>query len=64
MYPFPGLHDLFYKASILHRDVTVDNIMYEKRGDFYLFRLTNFDAAIEVADNVPLVPFSRHDHNS
>ncbi|KAJ3552748.1 hypothetical protein NM688_g3990 [Phlebia brevispora] len=44
------LSDLWYKANILHRDVSVNNIMYEKRGDYYHFVLIDFDMAIELPD--------------
>ncbi|KAJ3559909.1 hypothetical protein NM688_g48 [Phlebia brevispora] len=45
---FDCLHDLRYKANILHRDISVNNIMYEKRGDLYQFVLIDFDMAIQL----------------
>ncbi|KAJ3552549.1 hypothetical protein NM688_g4095 [Phlebia brevispora] len=40
------LHDLRYKANILHRDISVDNVMYEKRGNHYFFILIDFDMGV------------------
>ncbi|KAJ3526337.1 hypothetical protein NM688_g8273 [Phlebia brevispora] len=56
------LHDLRYKAGILHRDISVNNIMYEMRGDKYYFILIDFDMAVILpADpNAAYVPSSRH----
>ena len=45
-----GLHELRYKAKILHRDVSVNNIMYEIRDGAYYFILIDFDMAIVVED--------------
>ncbi|KAJ3535782.1 hypothetical protein NM688_g6929 [Phlebia brevispora] len=42
------LHDLRYKANMLHRDISVHNIMYEKKGDYYNFVLIDFDMAVEL----------------
>ncbi|KAJ3559899.1 hypothetical protein NM688_g53 [Phlebia brevispora] len=42
------LHDLRYKANILHRDISVNNIMYEKKGNYYNFVLIDFDMAVEL----------------
>ncbi|KAJ3541013.1 hypothetical protein NM688_g6144 [Phlebia brevispora] len=56
------LSDLWYKANILHRDISVNNIMYEKRGDYYHFVLIDFDMAIELpnGDVSSYVPSSKH----
>lgn len=43
-----GLHDLYEKARILHRDVSLNNIMYEMRGSRHYFILIDFDMAIIV----------------
>ena len=45
-----GLHDLRYKAGILHRDISVNNIMYEIQDNAYYFILIDFDMAIFVED--------------
>ena len=45
-----GLHDLRYKANILHRDISINNIMYEIRDGAYYFILIDFDMAIVVED--------------
>ncbi|PSR97091.1 hypothetical protein PHLCEN_2v4372 [Hermanssonia centrifuga] len=39
------LHDLRYKANILHRDISCNNIMYEKRRGKIYFILIDFDFA-------------------
>ncbi|PSR97088.1 hypothetical protein PHLCEN_2v4369 [Hermanssonia centrifuga] len=39
------LHDLRYKANILHRDISCNNIMYEKRRGKICFILIDFDSA-------------------
>ncbi|THH01962.1 hypothetical protein EW026_g802, partial [Hermanssonia centrifuga] len=39
------LHDLRYKANILHRDISCNNIMYEKRRGKIRFILIDFDSA-------------------
>ncbi|KAJ3557709.1 hypothetical protein NM688_g1320 [Phlebia brevispora] len=56
------LSDLWYKANILHRDVSVNNIMYEKRGNYYHFVLIDFDMAIELVegDASDYSPTSKH----
>ena len=38
-----GLHDLKYNANILHRDVSVNNIMYEIRNGEPFFILNDYD---------------------
>ena len=43
-----GLHDLRYKAKILHRDISINNIMYEIRDGVYYFVLIDFDMAAVV----------------
>lgn len=43
---FTGLHDLRYKANILHRDISVNNIMYEMHGDKYYFILIDYDMGV------------------
>ncbi|KAJ3554595.1 hypothetical protein NM688_g3026 [Phlebia brevispora] len=40
------LDDLWTKARMLHRDISINNIMYEKRGDYYHFVLIDFDMAV------------------
>ncbi|PSS30881.1 hypothetical protein PHLCEN_2v2578 [Hermanssonia centrifuga] len=42
------LHDLQYKANILHRDVSKNNIMYEMRDNKPHFILIDYDLAKEV----------------
>ncbi|THG97224.1 hypothetical protein EW026_g4743 [Hermanssonia centrifuga] len=42
------LHDLRYKVSILHRDVSKNNIMYEMRDDKPHFILIDYDLAKEI----------------
>ncbi|KAJ3552550.1 hypothetical protein NM688_g4094 [Phlebia brevispora] len=42
------LHDLRYKANMLHRDISVSNIMYQVREGRYYFILIDFDMAIAV----------------
>ncbi|KAJ3534418.1 hypothetical protein NM688_g7141 [Phlebia brevispora] len=56
------LHDLRYKANMLHRDVSVNNIMYEKRGGMYYFILIDFDMAVVLPKdgNTPYTSSSRH----
>ena len=43
-----GIDDLRYKAGILHRDISVHNIMYEERDNKYHFVLIDFDMAANV----------------
>ncbi len=43
-----GLHDLRYKARILHRDISCKNIMYEIRDGRLYFILIDFDMATVV----------------
>ncbi len=45
-----GLHDLRYKAKILHRDISANNVMWEKQGDEVVFKLIDFDYATAVDD--------------
>ncbi|KAJ3558598.1 hypothetical protein NM688_g828 [Phlebia brevispora] len=62
-YPnFLGLHDLRYKANILHRDISVNNVMYEHRDGRLYFILIDFDMATVVSDdpNVPYKCRSKH----
>ena len=40
-----GLHDLRYKANMLHRDISVNNIMYQMRNGRHHFVLIDFDMA-------------------
>ena len=47
----PGLHDLRYKANILHRDVSINNIMYQIRDGEYYFILIDFDMAVHLQDS-------------
>lgn len=57
-----GLHDLRYKANILHRDVSVDNVMYEYRDGRVHFVLIDFDMAtvLPTGEGGSYVPTSRH----
>lgn len=57
-----GLHDLRYKANILHRDISENNVMYEMHGDEVYFILIDFDLATFVDDKgIPLAkPSSNH----
>ncbi|KAJ3529931.1 hypothetical protein NM688_g7784 [Phlebia brevispora] len=45
------LDDLWTKVRMLHRDISLSNIMYEKRGDYYHFILIDFDMAVVVPVN-------------
>ncbi|EKM48456.1 uncharacterized protein PHACADRAFT_202791 [Phanerochaete carnosa HHB-10118-sp] len=45
------LHDLRYKAKIIHRDVSPNNIMVEMRNGEPFFILNDFDLATFVKDN-------------
>ncbi|THG96268.1 hypothetical protein EW026_g5543 [Hermanssonia centrifuga] len=45
------LHDLRYKAKILHRDISANNVMWEKQGDEVVFKLIDFDYATSVDDD-------------
>ena len=38
-----GLHDLWFKTRILHRNINIDSIMYEIRNGRYYFVQTDFD---------------------
>ncbi|KAF7798369.1 hypothetical protein EIP86_009590 [Pleurotus ostreatoroseus] len=40
------LHDLRYKANMLHRDISANNIMYEIRNGRHHFILIDFDMAV------------------
>lgn len=42
------MHDLRYKANILHRDISINNIMYQIRDGRYYFILIDFDMAVHV----------------
>ncbi|THG93932.1 hypothetical protein EW026_g7428 [Hermanssonia centrifuga] len=44
------LHDLRYKAHILHRDLSCNNVMYEVRNGKVCFILNDFDLATVVTD--------------
>ena len=57
-----GLHDLKYKANILHRDVSVNNIMYEVRdGGEPFFILNDFDlVSLDKSDDEEAKPSSKH----
>ncbi|THG98733.1 hypothetical protein EW026_g3510 [Hermanssonia centrifuga] len=44
------LYDLRYKAKILHRDISANNVMWEKQGDEVVFKLIDFDYATAVDD--------------
>lgn len=45
-----GLHDLRYKAEILHRDISLGNIMFELRDGQPHFVLIDFDLAVGIED--------------
>ncbi|KAJ3476175.1 hypothetical protein NLI96_g11339 [Meripilus lineatus] len=46
------LHDLRYKAKIVHRDISLGNLMYEKLDDGTIWLILNdFDLAVMVDDN-------------
>ncbi|KAJ3558382.1 hypothetical protein NM688_g960 [Phlebia brevispora] len=55
------LHDLRYKANILHRDIAVNNVMYEYRQGRLNFILIDFDMATEVSNdpNAEYTPSSK-----
>ncbi|PSR82193.1 hypothetical protein PHLCEN_2v6116 [Hermanssonia centrifuga] len=60
---FPiGLHDLRYKANILHRDISANNVMFEIRDGVVNFILIDYDLATMVdPDGEPLAaPSSKH----
>ncbi|KAF7794419.1 hypothetical protein EIP86_005553 [Pleurotus ostreatoroseus] len=52
------VHDLRYKANILHRDISVNNVMYTYRGSFLYFILIDFDMATVLEEDY--VPSSKH----
>ncbi|KAJ3549207.1 hypothetical protein NM688_g5203 [Phlebia brevispora] len=56
------LHDLYYTANMLHRDVSFNNVMYEYRNDRLYFILIDFDMATEVSHDPskPYTPSSKH----
>ena len=47
-----GLHDLRYKANILHRDISINNIMYKVQDGAYYFILIDFDMAVDLTNAV------------
>lgn len=55
-----GIHELRYKAHILHRDISLGNLMYEElREGFIQLILNDFDHAVMVDDRgCPAVPNS------
>lgn len=55
-----GLYDLFYKARILHRNINIDNIVYERDGHRHVFRLIDFDMAILVPEDGNQPTYSDH----
>ena len=56
-----GLHDLKYKANILHRDVSVNNIMYEVRDGKPFFILNDYDlVSLQKPDGENAKPSSKH----
>ncbi|THG93744.1 hypothetical protein EW026_g7576 [Hermanssonia centrifuga] len=57
------LHDLRYKAKILHRDISANNVMWEMHGDEVVFKLIDFDYAAYVDDEgrpVATIASSKH----
>ncbi|KAF7795530.1 hypothetical protein EIP86_006692 [Pleurotus ostreatoroseus] len=56
------LHDLRYHANMLHRDISVDNIMYRMWRGKYCFILNDFDMAVVLNkdDGSPYTPSSKH----
>ncbi|KAJ3487010.1 hypothetical protein NLI96_g3837 [Meripilus lineatus] len=54
---FDCLHDLRYKANIVHRDISPGNLMYERLGDGTIWVILNdFDLAAMVHDSgLPVV---------
>ncbi|KAF7792265.1 hypothetical protein EIP86_003301 [Pleurotus ostreatoroseus] len=56
------LHDLRYKANMLHRDISVNNIMVRMQDDRYHFILNDFDMAVVLPKDkkTPYVPSSKH----
>lgn len=55
-----GIHDLRYKAKLLHRDISSSNIMYSRKGNDDWFILNDFDLATKVDDEGrPLGPTSK-----
>ncbi|THG93408.1 hypothetical protein EW026_g7818 [Hermanssonia centrifuga] len=57
------LHDLRYKAKILHRDISANNVMWEMQGDEVIFKLIDFDFAAFVDDEgrpAATTPSSKH----
>ena len=56
-----GLHDLKYNANILHRDVSVNNIMYEIRNGEPFFILNYYDlVSLEKPNGEDAKPSSKH----
>lgn len=57
-----GLHDLRYKANILHRDVSINNVMYEHRDGRIHFILIDFDMAtvLPTGEGGTYIPTSKH----
>ena len=56
-----GLHDLKYKANILHRDVSVKNIMYEVRDGEPFFILSDHDLfSLSKPNGEDAQPSSKH----
>ncbi|KAF7794434.1 hypothetical protein EIP86_005568 [Pleurotus ostreatoroseus] len=54
------IHDLRYNANILHRDISLNNVMYEYRDGRLHFVLIDFDMATVILDGTPYVPSSKH----
>ncbi len=59
-----GLHDLRYKAKILHRDISCHNVMYEMRGDKVVFILIDFDYASIVNSRGEPQPSTKSKHRT
>ena len=56
-----GLHDLRYKAHIIHHDISLGNLMYERLDDGKIWLILNdFDLAVMVDDSgLPARPAPR-----
>ncbi|THG96597.1 hypothetical protein EW026_g5264 [Hermanssonia centrifuga] len=59
------LHDLRYKAKILHRDISANNVMWEMHGEEVVFKLIDFDFATFVdGDGRPIATTSSSKHRT
>lgn len=55
---YKGVHDLRYKANMLHCDISASNVMYEYRGTRLCFILIDFDMATVLTEDS--YPSSKH----